>query len=76
MLDPATLKQQAVEATGLDNFGSAPLDDGLDVLCRALDAQAELNAPAEQGMAKSLAGTLSERLRLEDWFTRHRKSAR
>ena len=29
MLDPRTLKQQAIDLTGLDDFGDEPLDDGL-----------------------------------------------
>ena len=71
MLDPSQLKQRAIEATGLSNFGSAPLDDGLEVLCRALIEQGALNEQAAAGTEKSLVGTLSERLRVEDWFARH-----
>lgn len=71
MLDPATLKARASEATGLDRFGSAPLDEGLAMLCRALNEQAGLNPPAAANLANSLVATLSERLRVEHWFTLH-----
>ena len=71
MLDPSQLKARAIEATGLSNFGSAPLGDGLDVLCHALVEQGGLNEAAAASTEKSLVGTLSERLRVEDWFARH-----
>lgn len=66
MLVPSTLKQRACQNTGLFNFGSAPLDDGLNALCQALNEQGHLNARAEEGMEKSLVATLSERLRVEN----------
>lgn len=70
MLAPEALKQRAIAATGLSDFGTAPLDDGLAALVAALDQAGELGATAAAGMAGSLVATLSERLRVEHWLAR------
>ena len=67
-LDPAHLMEAAVQATGLSAFGDAPLEEGLGVLCRALNQEAQLN---EQGFAAAqseLNEILTQRLRVEDWY--------
>ena len=65
------LKSRACAETGLDNFGEAPCETSLEILCRSLDEEARLG---EEGVAKAealLVGHLAERLRLEDFIGRH-----
>ena len=69
--DLAALKSRAMNATGLDDFGPEPLDDGMSVACFSLENEAGLNAAGRALFAGDIVSTLSERLRLQDWFTRH-----
>jgi len=70
-LNPQGLIRSAREKTGLTQFGDAPFEQSLAILCRSLNADARLTP---EGVAKAealLAGHLSERLRLEDFIARH-----
>lgn len=70
-LDPRTLIERARANTGLQEFGSAPFRQSLDILCGSLREEARLS---EEGAAKAealLTGHLEERLRLEDFLSRH-----
>ncbi len=71
MIDPAALKACAMAATGLSDFGDAPLDDGLEAFCASLSTEAGLDDKRRAGAEAGIVATLSERLRLEDWFARH-----
>ena len=64
-LNPEHLKARAREATGLDDFGSEPMDDGLGVYCAALRDEAGLNQAGLDAVEASTVATLSERLRVE-----------
>jgi hypothetical protein len=71
MIRPEGLKARAREATGLSDFGDAPLDDGLEAFCAALSSEAALDAPRQAAAEAAIVATLGERLRLESWFARH-----
>jgi len=66
------LKSQARQATGLADFGDAPLDEGLGLFVASLnDSEHEPRALA--AAERTILGLLSERLRLEDWIARHQE---
>jgi hypothetical protein len=69
-LDAEQLKRAARDATGLHDFGDAPLDEGLAVLVASLN---ETPATAKELAAAqaTIMGALTERLRIEDWSGRH-----
>jgi len=65
------LKSRACSEAGFGNFGGAPFETSLAVLCQSLDEEARLS---KEGVAKAealLVGHLAERLRLEDFIARH-----
>lgn len=70
-LEPEELKQRARRETGLDAFGDAPMDEGLAILCTALHDEARLTPEGNAAVEKSIVATLAQRLRVEDWLTRH-----
>lgn len=69
--DAQALKARAAAETGLSDFGSAPMDDGLTTLCASLKAEAGLNPAGAAAAERVIVATLSERLRLEDCLRRH-----
>ncbi len=66
MLDPKTLMRRAQAATGLQDFGDGPFEDGLEVFCASLNREADLNAAGMAGAEAMILNSLSERLRVED----------
>src|ERR1700678_3605579 len=70
MLQADDLMQTAASRTKLYDYGSAPLREGLDVLCRALEAEAALNDAGREAAEAQLLAILGERLRMQDWFRR------
>ncbi len=71
ILDPKALKQSAIDATGLCDFGVEPLDDGLEVLCASLASESGAHAKGIESAAGAIVATLSERLRVEDAISRN-----
>jgi len=69
--DPNALIARARQQTGLEDFGEEPFQDGLEVICAALESEAGLNEAGRASAHESLLGTLSERLRIEDCLRRH-----
>jgi hypothetical protein len=65
------LIDEARAATGLDDFGDASFQEGLEVLVRALRAEARLTARGDAALHALLVGKLSQRLQVEDWYARH-----
>jgi len=63
-LDRNALKQRAVDATGLNDFGDLPFDEGLDVLIFALEREAGLDARRRSGAAAMITGALGKLLNL------------
>lgn len=72
VLTPDALKAEAIRrADGLADFGSAPLDEPLAVLCGSLSDEIELHALGRMQVFNQLAGLLTLRLRFEDLWRRH-----
>lgn len=70
-MKPAPLLEAACEQTGLDDFGGDEFREGLERLLADLDAQGRVHALG-RGMVRSrVIGTLSNRLKLQDWRKRH-----
>src|SRR5262245_27367074 len=61
----------AVADTGLDDFGGNSFREGLEILVRALGAEAQLNAAGEAFLYPRIIGHLAQRLQVEDWYRRH-----
>lgn len=70
-LDPQQLKAHASAQTGLSDFGEAPFEESLAILCRSLENEARLTPEGVQLAKALLTGHLAERLRLEDFVRRH-----
>ncbi|MGZ8815551.1 MAG: sulfotransferase, partial [Mycobacterium sp.] len=71
MASPDELMAAAVERTGLDDFGDDAFREGLEILLRALDDEARLNARGEGFVYDRLGLHLCQRLQVEDWYRRH-----
>jgi hypothetical protein len=70
-IDADELKSAAASRTSLSDFGEAPLDEPLSVLCRSLNHEVELHALGRTYARQQLLGLLSTRLRLVDLWRRH-----
>jgi Sulfotransferase family len=70
-MDPAVLVGQAVEASGLDDFGPDGWQEGLEVLCEALDAEAGLNEVGVLAFTERIGSALRSRLAVVDWRATH-----
>lgn len=69
---PEAMMAQAREQTaGLSDFGDPSFRAGLDTLCEALDTQARLSDTGRYVLQQKIVGQLANRLRIEDWFSRH-----
>ena len=71
MASPGELMAAAVERTGLEDFGDDSFREGLEILVRALDEEARLNARGEGFVYHRIALHLAQRLQVEDWYRRH-----
>jgi len=71
MLSAPELVAQAVEQTGLEDFGGNSFRDGLDVLIESLDAEADLTELGQEILGLRLRMLLVNRLRVEDVYRRH-----
>ena len=65
------LMARAAADTGLDDFGDGAFREGLEILVRALGAEARLNAVGEGFLYPRIVGHLAQRLQVEDWYRRH-----
>ncbi|MBB3860931.1 hypothetical protein GGQ88_002200 [Novosphingobium hassiacum] len=63
--------QAARDETGLVDFGPGPFEDGLEVLCKSIREEARLNTFGTEKASGRILHALKERLKLQDWFTRH-----
>ncbi len=71
MASPDELMAAAVEQTGLDDFGDDSFREGLEILVRSLQDEAQLNAMGEAVLYPRIVGHLAQRLQVEDWYRRH-----
>lgn len=72
VLSPEALKAEAIKrAGGLSDFGDAPLDEPLGVLCGSLNDELTFHGLGRVQVFNQLVGLLTMRLRFEDlWKTR------
>jgi len=70
------LVDEALDATGLDDFGESTWQEGLDRLLESLAATADLNEIGVDVARSSIVGDLSNRLRLVEWRRTHPDVAR
>jgi sulfotransferase family protein len=70
-LTPEALLQNAIERTGLDDWGDPAFRAHLEVLCKSLQEQAKLSAVGLAMTFEQLVGNLVNRLRLEALVTAH-----
>jgi hypothetical protein len=61
----------AVQRTGLEDFGDDSFREGLEILVRALEDEARLNARGEAFVYDRIGLHLAQRLQVEDWYRRH-----
>ncbi|MBO0728405.1 MAG: sulfotransferase [Acidimicrobiaceae bacterium] len=62
---------RAKAETGLSDFGGDSWREGLEVLVRSAETEATFNDFGEQSFYASLVRPLVNRLKIEDWYTRH-----
>lgn len=70
-LDPASLLREAVELTGLDDFGDESFREPLHRLCASLDGEAHLNAAGRAAQRDRILNILVTRARTEACFSDH-----
>lgn len=61
--------------SGLDNFGEDSFRQGLEVLCGALEREAQLNATGEHVLRDLILRYLRQRLEVEEWYRLHPETA-
>ena len=76
VIDPARLDRnflmdQAVDATGLDDFGDRWFERPFDVLLDSVRHEAQLNAAGDFSATKMFHHVLRDRLYAQMWFARH-----
>ncbi|WP_052505950.1 sulfotransferase [Novosphingobium sp. P6W] len=71
MESASALMERACLQTELAAFGDDSFREGLEVLVKALSAQAGLNAVGTASMEMQIVDMLSQRLQVEDWYRRH-----
>ncbi|QTH21161.1 sulfotransferase [Rhizorhabdus wittichii] len=71
VLDAEDLKARARAETGLEDYGDAPLDESLGILCRSLREEARLTPEGVGKVETLIVSRLAERLRIEDFIERH-----
>ena len=70
-LDPETIVAEARERAGLDDFGDESFREPMDRMLAAYEAEANLNAGGRMTQRDRTIGLLVNRLRVQDWITRH-----
>ena len=61
-LDAHQLKREARAATGLADFGSGPLDEGLEIFCNSLNIDGKLSETGQRQAAGQIRRNLIQRL--------------
>lgn len=65
------LLNRARGVTSLSDFGDESFREGLDILVRSADGEARFNDVGRAAFDAQLVDVLSQRLQLQDWYTRH-----
>ena len=71
LLDKDRLMEQAVDATGLDDFGDRWFEGPFEALLDSIKREARLNAAGEFSADKQFHHVLRDRLLAQMWFKRH-----
>jgi hypothetical protein len=71
VVDYRDLLDQAVKHEGLSDFGADSFREGLEILVRSLDTEANLNSTGEAVIYPRIVRTLGQRLKVEDWYRGH-----
>ncbi len=71
MIDAEQLVEKACQRAETDDFGPDTWREGLEVLVRALEAEANLNDLGEAVFCDQIVGFLVNRLEVEKWYGRH-----
>jgi hypothetical protein len=61
----------ARDRTGCTNLGEDTWREGLEILVRSLETEANLNELGQGAMTDQIVGNLATRLHVEDWHRRH-----
>lgn len=69
--EPDAIESEARKKTGLHDMGPGGYREGLEVLCRALEEEADLNLFGRMALRGMLVDTLANRLRLLGWAKEH-----
>ena len=65
------LVDHARTTTGLDDFGGDSWREGLEVLLHSAQTEARFNEQGKASLLGSIHQTLTNRLQIEDWLSRH-----
>ncbi len=65
------LLAEAIDATGLSDFGPGDFRDGLEVLLESFERDADLDPATDAGVADDLRRRLVNRLEVEAWYANH-----
>ena len=65
------LVTQAMESTGLGDFGGKEFRQGLEAYCESAFGEAQLNELGTAAVTANIVGSLANRLRVVDWAARH-----
>lgn len=65
------LLETAQQETGLSYYGADSFREGLEILVKSLNQEAQLNAAGEHVLRDRILGHLKQRLQIEDWYKRH-----
>jgi Sulfotransferase family len=71
MTNADALIAQAIESTGLQDFGREEFREGLEVYCDSAFGEAQLNELGTAAVTGNIVGSLANRLRVVDWAGRH-----
>jgi hypothetical protein len=71
VLEPDALVAQAIEQTGLDDFGPDDFREGLSVYCDSVSTEAQLNDIGEMVIPGNIVACLVNRLQVYDWAKQH-----
>lgn len=71
MDDYRTLLDAAKTATGLDDFGEDSFLEGLEILVKSLNDEANLTELGHRALQDRLVGHLKQRLQIEGWYRCH-----
>ena len=69
--DPEELIATVRAETGLDDFGPDTFREGLDILCRSIGDEAQLNDLGDLAVRDTLLAALRTRLLVTDWIATH-----